>query len=318
MGNTKFQDLTGQKFGHLTVIKRDIDRGYGTVYWLCKCDCGNEQLFSARSSRLKNGETTHCGCSPIKPGPTIDKNSLVGQKFNRWTVLERDLKKKEQGIKAAYWICQCDCGTIRSVAGSSLKNNKSKSCGCYHSEITAKINLPIDITNQRFGKLIAISNTMQLDKSTKTYLWQCKCDCGNTKNVSVALLQAGHCNSCGQCNFKSQGEYKISLLLKSHNIKFIKEYKFNDLKNIYPLRFDFAILDDNDNLIRLIEFDGEQHFNENKRFFDKNRDSLENRQKRDKMKNEYAKIKQIPLVRIPYYDVDKITINSLLGDEYLI
>ena len=42
MGNTKFQDLTGQKFGHLTVIKRDIDRGYGTVYWLCKCDCGNE------------------------------------------------------------------------------------------------------------------------------------------------------------------------------------------------------------------------------------------------------------------------------------
>ena len=36
------------------------------------------------------------------------------------------------------------------------------------------------------------------------------------------------------------------------------------------------------------------------------------------MKNEYAKIKQIPLVRIPYYDVDKITINSLLGDEYLI
>lgn len=313
-----YKDLTGQKFGHLTVIKRDISRGMGTVYWLCQCDCGNPQLFSARSSRLISGETTHCGCSPVKPGSQIDKNSLVGQKFNRWTVLERDLEKKAQGIKAAYWVCQCDCGTIRSVAGSSLKNNKSKSCGCYHSEVTSTINSPIDITNKRFGKLVANYNTMQLDHSSKTYLWHCTCDCGNEKNVSVALLNAGHCQSCGQCGFKSAGEYKIATLLTMSNIKFVREYKFSELKAKQTLRFDFALLNEKDEVIRLIEFDGEQHYMDNIRLFDKRGDSLEQRQYRDNLKNEYAVKHNIPLVRVPYYDINIITTDSLLGDEYLI
>jgi len=65
-------------------------------------------------------------------------------------------------------------------------------------------------------------------------------------------------HSCG-CLKTSVGEYYISNILKENNIKYIKEYIFKDLKsdkNAY-LRFDFAILDDNNNPIRLIEFDGE-------------------------------------------------------------
>lgn len=42
-------------------------------------------------------------------------------------------------------------------------------------------------------------------------------------------------------------------LLKDNNISFISEFKFNDFKN---RRYDFAILDDNGNVIRLIEYDG--------------------------------------------------------------
>lgn len=320
MENKQSQNLIGQKFGHLTVIERDPSHRHGAIYWLCQCDCGNVKLFSARGSRLRNGETTHCnGCLQAKSGPVIDKNSLIGQKFHRWTVLERDLEKKKQGIKAAYWICQCNCGTIRSVEASSLRMGKSKSCGCYHSEITAKINPPSDISNQRFGKLVAKSNTMKLDNSTKTYLWNCDCDCGQHKVVSVALLKAGHCLSCGQCEFKSQGEYKIASILNANKINFIREYKFQDLKDIQLLRFDFAIFDNHNNLIRLIEFDGEQHYNNNsKRFFDQRGDTLELRQKRDEIKNLYAKNNNIPLVRIPYFDIDKISIDSLMGDDYLI
>lgn len=37
---------------------------------------------------------------------------LTGQKFGRWTVLKRDTEGK---FKDAHWICQCECGTIRSV-----------------------------------------------------------------------------------------------------------------------------------------------------------------------------------------------------------
>lgn len=52
-------DLTGKKFGKLTVISRVKNRGR-YVYWHCKCDCGNEKEICGSS--LKRGHTTSCGC----------------------------------------------------------------------------------------------------------------------------------------------------------------------------------------------------------------------------------------------------------------
>lgn len=46
-GQMKTEDLTGQRFGRLTVIKRDEDRvdkrGRHTAMWVCKCECGTEK-----------------------------------------------------------------------------------------------------------------------------------------------------------------------------------------------------------------------------------------------------------------------------------
>lgn len=51
---------------------------------------------------------------------------LTGKRFHKWIVLERtDLKNRRDPI----WKCKCDCGTIKLVAGNSLRNG-SKSCGC--------------------------------------------------------------------------------------------------------------------------------------------------------------------------------------------
>lgn len=55
----KFQDLTGQRFGRLTVINRTQNKG-NKVVWKCKCDCGNET--ETTSYHLKSGQTTSCGC----------------------------------------------------------------------------------------------------------------------------------------------------------------------------------------------------------------------------------------------------------------
>ena len=41
-----FKDLTGQKFGRLTVIKRADNNKNGSTRWLCKCDCGNTIVIS--------------------------------------------------------------------------------------------------------------------------------------------------------------------------------------------------------------------------------------------------------------------------------
>ena len=56
----KFKDLTGQKFGRLTVIERADNDDRGKVRWLCKCECGNTHI--AISYNLTHGLCRSCGC----------------------------------------------------------------------------------------------------------------------------------------------------------------------------------------------------------------------------------------------------------------
>jgi len=53
---------------------------------------------------------------------------LTDQKFNRWYVIRKDSHNK------SYYICRCDCGTVRSIRSDGLKSGASKSCGCLKSE----------------------------------------------------------------------------------------------------------------------------------------------------------------------------------------
>ena len=65
-GSRNFIDLTGQKFGRLTVVKRAENHikpsGQKATMWLCKCDCGNNNLIKVSSGHLRSGHTTSCGC----------------------------------------------------------------------------------------------------------------------------------------------------------------------------------------------------------------------------------------------------------------
>lgn len=105
--------------------------------------------------------------------------------------------------------------------------------------------------------------------------------------------------SCPLCSKdgKSRGEEKIFNILQSMDIKFIREKRFIDCKNLRPLPFDFYIPSKN----MIIEYDGEQHFKP--KFNEK---SFEDTKKNDKIKNEYCKSKNIKLIRIPYTEFDNI------------
>lgn len=54
-----FEDITGKKYGSLTVIERAKNHGHDT-YWLCRCDCGN--LRECQAGLLKTGMVNSCGC----------------------------------------------------------------------------------------------------------------------------------------------------------------------------------------------------------------------------------------------------------------
>lgn len=302
----KLIDLTGQVFGKLTVISKDNNKTGHGAYWICKCECGN--IKSIKGQSLREGKISHCGCSKIQQ-EKIDTTSLIGKKFGRLTVIARDLQAPRGHGYSSRWICMCDCGKEVSVSRTSL-GKKTNSCGCLKSELVTKKNT-LDLTNQKFGKLIALENTFEKNNHN-SYLWLCKCECGTIKKISSEDLNSGKVKSCG-C-LKSKGELKIKTILEENNIFYQPQFTFYDLrgKNNGLLRFDFAILDKNNNVIKLIEFDGEQHFNSQSKFY--NQDIIEN----DKIKNEYAIKNNIPLYRIPYTEYNFLSLETIFDNRFLV
>ena len=123
IGKARLKDLTGEKFGQLTVIQR-IDNKNERVYWLCKCSCGKE--IEVRGGNLTSGNTTSCGyCN--HPNKAID---LIGKKFCKLTVISKADKKASGNI---HWNCLCECGNLVIVNGAKLRNGHTKSCGCLNS-----------------------------------------------------------------------------------------------------------------------------------------------------------------------------------------
>lgn len=114
----------GDKFLMLTVLERtDRKTNNRVYYWKCQCDCGN--IVEVIASHL--GKTQSCGCAQQKhyENQIID---ITGQRFGMLTALKRTDKKGPNG--SYLWTCQCDCGKIKDINGSSLRNQEVISCGC--------------------------------------------------------------------------------------------------------------------------------------------------------------------------------------------
>lgn len=284
-------DLTGKRFGKLVVLNENPIRKNQKIQWDCICDCGN--LTTVKGQCLKNGETKSCGCL------NTESPNELGKTYGKWRVIKKAPSKSRKG----YWTCECECGNIVDVLAQNLRNGTSTSCGCQNR---------VNLIGQRFGQLIVIKENPV--RKNEHVCWDCVCDCGNTITVELGNLKSGATNSCG-CLKMSIGELNIKNILDQNNIKYIKEYK--TIINGQRRFFDFAILDNNNKIIRLIEFDGIQHTPGYVNGFFTKEENIKTQQ-RDKEKNEYAIKNNIPLIRIPYTMRDTITLNDLLLDTYLI
>ena len=58
---------------------------------------------------------------------------LTGQRFGRWTIIERSYPNGKSN--QVMWLCKCDCGTEKIVIGDTLKRGVTKSCGCLQKEL---------------------------------------------------------------------------------------------------------------------------------------------------------------------------------------
>lgn len=110
----------------------------------------------------------------------------------------------------------------------------------------------------------------------------------------------------------SKYEEQIIVILKHSKIKFQREKTFSDLKHGL-FRFDFYIPSLNDRPI-IIEVDGEQHF---KPIY--GRQSFLKGQEHDRRKNSYCLANNIPLYRIPYWEIKNLrTADDIFKDEFLV
>jgi hypothetical protein len=93
----KTKDLTGKRYGNLTVIKPGLPNGY----WVARCDCGNEKTI--RGASMTSGNTKSCGClTRLNPGrprkpkyePHIPLGAIVSETFEHMTPVRDALARR--------------------------------------------------------------------------------------------------------------------------------------------------------------------------------------------------------------------------------
>lgn len=188
----KFIDLTSQRFGRLIVIERaDNVGGRGT--WNCLCDCGNKKN-NVLGKLLRSGHIRSCGCLV----GTQNFKDISNQRFGKLLVIRVAGEKDSRGNYL--WECECDCGNKIIIAGTYLRNNHTKSCGCLVSEVMSKLK-GSKLLGMVFGRLEVVeylgTNTLQ------KRIWKCLCSCGNYTTALSEQLISGAIVSCG-CFRKEQ------------------------------------------------------------------------------------------------------------------
>lgn len=249
---------------------------------------------------------------------------MIGTTIGGWDILERDYHPTSKQ-HSTFFKCRCRlCGEIYSVSRDTLvsKNPNNKKIGCQKCSIKKTLQkqgkhlledrYPI---GTKSGKLTIISKPYHReDRYKNSKYFKCKCDCGNEAEVRADHFQGRYKKgiweqtmSCGKCNNISNGELKIKEILDATGIKYVYQYKIEEFDKLKS--FDFALFNDKDELIKLIEYDGEQHFKPVDIWGGEEHFQIQ--QQRDALKNEYCNTHGIFLQRIPYYDFKK------LSPEYL-
>lgn len=297
---SKKKDLTGQKFGLLTVIGLNEERTQESrdrrkrgeitkswIYWDCVCECGNTTVVTTQ--KLEQGHTISCGCFRLK----YDWDNIIGKKFGKWTVLKEVTNK--------IYLCRCECGTTREVDGYNLVRGLSNDCGCSRLEKLEERN-EVDLLGKRFHKLTVIEKGEVNCFNKRT--WKCKCDCGGIVYYTTGDLLSDKICSCG-CSNSRYGKLLYDIV-NSLGFECKREkFEYIDKENNITCRFDLYI----PQLNLAIEYDGEPHYKPID-FAGRGKEWAENNlkevQERDARKNKYCQDNNINLLRIPYWEKDNI------------
>lgn len=122
---SNYIEMTGKKFGRLTIVSRDGTSKDGKAMWKCLCECGN--YHTGNGKLIRNGTIRSCGCLiHERSSKFID---LSGRRFGRLLVLKYHDNNTPQK-RVSRFLCVCDCGVQRILPGVQLTCGQTRSCGC--------------------------------------------------------------------------------------------------------------------------------------------------------------------------------------------
>lgn len=213
-------------------------------------------------------------------------------------------------------ILHNECGYIFEMKPNSFVNGcRCPSCAI---EKRAKVNRKThdeflsSVFNLVGDEYLVSSNSSYFNNKTKILFKHTKCN-SEFKMAAANFLAGQRCPCCSE----SKGEKQIEIFLLEKKINFQKQYTFENLKR---KRFDFLILDSNNKIKFVLEYDGEFHFKP----FSNTKRSLEKfeRQKlSDKEKDNFCLKNKISLFRIPYWyfdNIEEILESILKMDNFIV
>lgn len=136
VGKTWYRDLTGHRYGMLTVLSFHSKIG-NFRKWNCRCGCGTECVKYGH--QIRAGAVVSCGCEQRRKASETGKaraSDLSGSRFGRLIVVGRSGSNKNN---RSAWLCRCDCGNEKVILGNSLTSGNSESCGCIQKETMHEI-----------------------------------------------------------------------------------------------------------------------------------------------------------------------------------
>ena len=147
--------------------------------------------MAANNLTRENNPTRSCGCLSKETSAKRAKD-LTGHRSGRLVAIRPT--ENRSGSGNVMWLCRCDCGNEVEVAAKHLSTQSTtRSCGCLQKERAKES--AIDLTGQRFERLVAIRPTE--NRSGHNVKWLCHCDCGNEVEVAENNLVSEITRSCG-------------------------------------------------------------------------------------------------------------------------
>jgi len=297
VGYEKYE-IIGNRYGRYTVESRIPN----SSKYNCLCDCGNK--FIAERSNIVSGRQQSCGCLNMENRHNRH-GDLSGQVINGVLLKEKvESERDPAGHYHVRYLCVCPhCGNDFISRLSNIKSGNTGGCGCTRNHYRH-----IDLVGRDFEFCHVderLPNQIQPSGGSRV-IYKCTCCCGNTYTDWAFTILHGRSNCGCQKKVTSWGEARTRKWLDEHNINYSTQYWFDDLRGErnMPYFFDFGILDDDENLLCLIEYQGEQHYHESPNSSILNFGKKQ-REITDPAKKAYCKQNNIKLFEIAYFeDVD--------------